>query len=288
MTNFDHGDFVLEETQAQQRESLLRSREIFFEPANLETHALFCGDERPSDEASYIQAFGGALNTVYNFRIMNEALEPGSTNTSFKQDTAAIVPLIKEIAHAIPGVHSQEEAEGGTELKRDAAEDVDCGYAKKRQAISELIATQSNAILSDTINLFPELFTNEEDRRFGEQVVNAHAHMADMQPYFTDGRQVIVTAVDSGAAFMVVRGSHSGKDGIINVTPNSTFDTNGAYKADLPTYCHNAWATKEVADRLHGMVPYDARQRAIAEMIDTVGTMRALGVETIAVRRPEA
>jgi hypothetical protein len=84
---------------------------------------------------------------------------------------------------------------------------------------------------------------------------------------------------------MLVTGTHVAQDGIINDKPNSSLQSGDALHANLPAYEHDSWATAEIYERLRHLYPYDKQELAIADLIDTIGTMRALKVERIAVRR---
>ena len=83
---------------------------------------------------------------------------------------------------------------------------------------------------------------------------------------------------------MLVDGSHTGKDGIINRNTFSTLDTGAALHQGLPTYNHDAGFAEQVLEKLQPKFKHDARFAQIAGFIDAIGTMRALGVENIAAR----
>lgn len=286
------GSFFNGEQQAmeQQEIALLASREIFFKSnLTIEDSPLFCTDERKSDVSTYLHAAGGILGIAYNRTIQNEVLQPGSVkSTTFARETASVVPLIKDVAKARPGVHSEVKREGGEDILRVHIDDCDCGYAAFRQAISTSVSENQVTIIDDAKRLLPELFETEADDSYALEVAAAHGRLAGTDSYFTSGRDVLLAGRDAGAEQMVVKGDHDGTAAIYNIVEGQAIDTNQANIAGLSTYSQDAWATALIADRLQDLYPYDSKQRKIAEVIDTIGTWRVLGVKVIAVRRPDS
>lgn len=287
MSNFEMHH---EEVSTMTQEAVLQSHEMFYDQqVTLDENELFCIDERESDQDGYIHAGGGALNIAFNLAIMREIKEPGSVNqTTFADDARATTGLLKTVCK--PGVHSAEEIEGDSTAvhdHNDEGKDVGCGYAAGRQAISASIAENGDALVALTKELRPELFQLESADDFAQQVVDAHRRMADTTSYFSSGRDALSAAREAGADTMNVRGTHNGRDGIINLVPNSSMSTNTANRASMATYDHDGWATAEIYDRLHSVMPYNPTEIAIAETIDILGTMKFLHVENFAVRRPE-
>lgn len=271
-------------------QEIIASREKFYVPVSLTNNDIFCGDERqPIDVATdYIHWFGGALNVPYNLAIMKETIHPGSVTDTFEEQTGSLVPVLLE-AGVQGGVHSDACSEQGDRMRIDNPEGaVGCGYGQKRPDISRLIADPANGVAEDALRLRPELFESQQDVDFADNVIESHGRLAEREGFFTSGRRVILTAVAKGAKSMLVAGEHSAKEGIINLDPESTLRSGEAMNAGLPAYNHDSWAIEETYDMIHHLYPYDKRQLQIAELIDTIGTMRALGVEDIAVRRPQA
>ena len=285
MTNHN---YVTTEEQFMTPEALLASREIFYGNTPLKETLIACGDERASDYGLYISLFGGGTaNTAYNYTIMAEVKTPGSSEgKTFAGDVVAVAKPVKEVVGVKSSVHSTEEIEGGNKINpAENAQDVDCGYLKKRAIISALIAEKADKIIADAKALRPELFSDERANDFASEVTAAHGRMAKNSAYFTTGRDVANAAIAAGEESMVVRGEHVGREGIINLVEDTSINGTDALAAGLATYEHDAWAGQEIRSSLSELYPYDSREMAIADLIDAIGTMRALGVETIAVRR---
>lgn len=267
---------------------ILTSHERFFVPASLESNTIFCGDERePDTPETYLHVFGGVLNVVYNLNIMQEIAVPGSVTQSFEAATEEIVPQVIKIARAQAGVHSDDHAEHGSTLRLDVLSGpVGCGYAGLRKEISQTIVDKHASIVGRAAELQPELFTAKTDTTFAQQAVDATDRLAHRPSFLTGGRKAVVAAARQGAKSMLVHGKHVGKQGIINKETNTTLNSNAALAARLPAYDHDAWATAAINNRLREVYPFDSRQQQIAELIDTLGTMVALGVklDDIAIR----
>lgn len=266
---------------------LLASREPFFTTVDIDTTDINCGDERPGGPEPYIHVFGGALNTPYNFAVLREVLQPGSVKGAFQSEVAGLTPVLLKTAGLRYGVHSDDHNESGATISVQRHEGgVGCGYGGKRQPISLLIAERRDEILQRATGLLPEFFASQDDEQFAAQVFEAHARLSANEAFFAGGgRAAVLAAMERGAHGMIVRGEHLAKDGIINLSPGSTILNSRALAADLPTYDHDAWATETTYDRLAELYPFEKRQLQLAEHLDTIGTMLALGVEDIVVRR---
>jgi hypothetical protein len=280
--------------------NIVASRERFYIPVSLETHDIFCGDERQRADISdtsggshvtiispeeHINWFGGGLNVAYNMTVMQETLQPDSVIDSFESRTASFVPLLMSVGVRV-GVHSDVQSEQGTRVRTDVEGAVGCGYAEKRQQISQFIQECGKEIVADAIELRPELFCKPNDDEIAQAIVAAHGRLAERKDFFTNGRRVVLAAAAKGAKVMLVEGEHSATEGIINRVPHTSLHGDEAAKADLATYNHDSWAVEESNARMQHLYPHDRHQQQIAELIDTIGTMRLLGVEKIAVRRP--
>lgn len=271
-------------------EQILNPREVFFESASLDKHQIFCGDERPPlYDDMFIHVFGGVLNPVYKYMILREMAEPGSVQTSFADEAAAMTPIIRDVAEVNPGVHSDTHAEDDNEFHADKTDGpVGCGFAGKRQAISRHIADNRESILRRLQELYPELMGDETGIAIASAVIDAHDRLAGREQVFASGgRSVVLAAANAGASTMLVDGEHIGREGIINEVEDSSMDSRTAAEAGLPAYTHDKWATKEIDSRLQGQYPFDPREEEIADIIDTIGTMNALNVplENIVRRR---
>lgn len=271
-----------------EQDVIITSREHLYGQVSLETNDVICGDDRePIDyKGLYIHWFGGELNPVYGLNILKEATQPGSVTGSWEQSVESTVPILRDVAGVSGGVHSDDTCEGDGKLKVDQADgDVGCGYALLRSDISELIVARRQLIIADAMNLQPELFESPQDIKYANDTIDAHDRLTKLDGFFTTGRGVVLTAIKQGAKPVVVRGKHTATTGIINEDASSSFDTGQAIKENLPAYDHDAGSLNEAYDRIHHLYPYDKRLRRIAGLIDTIGTMRALGVTDIAVRR---
>jgi hypothetical protein len=254
-------------------------REAFYRPASLDKDPIFCGDDRNKDG---IQLFGGVVNIAYNEAVLEEVAKPGSVTDSLEDRVEAkTAALIREGMH--PGVHSDTTAEQGTELKEDSEGPVGCAYALLRAAISEGIGRNGGELVEEAARLRPELFEKPGAHEFGLAVTAAHGRLAERESFQSPGRKVVLAAASKGAKTTVYEGDHIAGDAIINKEPSTRFDGGGAMNEGLPAYNHDAWAAEEIARRLND--PSDSKQRQIANLIDMLGTVRALGVGDTLVRR---
>lgn len=279
---------------------IVASREPFYvDELSLDTHDIFCFDERGVADAAadaagitavtpeeYIRAAGGGLNIVYNLTVVQEAENPFSVTNSFAERTAAMVPVLAK-ARIRPGVHSDVAAEGGNMVRPTFDGAVGCGYAELRAAINGVIADRGVEIIRDAAELRPELFEGPDDYNFAHAVVSAHERLTERPGFMTNGREVVLTAAGQGSKVMLVKGDHTGTEGIVNLVPGSSLGSDAANRAGLEAYNQDSWAIEEAGERVQHAYPHDKRHLQIAELIDAVGTMRALGVEDIAVRRPQ-
>ncbi len=274
------------------QDEIVKGREQFYVPASLESNDVNCSDEREpvgvEEPYVYIHWFGGVLKPVYNLAVIKEVTEPGSVQDTFEQRVRSTVPVLRDVAGISAGVHTDEACEG--DAKMDTARvdgDVGCGYALKRQDISGLIVARRTAVIADAMSLQPELFQSSQDMTYANEVVDAHKRLSERESFFTTGRKVVLSAVELGAKPMVVRGEHIGDTGIINTDPDTTIMSDQAFKAGMPVYNQDSGSLNQAYDRIRHIYPYDRRLQQIAELIDTIGTMRALGVTDIAVRRTQ-
>lgn len=270
-------------------EQIIDSREMFFAPVSLEKDPIFCGDERRALwDGAYIHLLGGALNISYNHILMDEVAQPDSSR-SFIDETEAVVTDMKEIAHAIPGVHSDTHKEEADEYQHDGEQDqVGCGFGQLRKEISAHIAANREAIVQRAIVLYPEIFGDAANIEYAYQSADAHDRLAQNDRVFAaSGRNIVNKAVDKGAKMMLVSGDHNGREGILNEKENESLDNNAANDAKLPAYIEDMWASKDINNRLREKYTYDPVQQKITEIVDTLGTMNILGVplENIVVRR---
>lgn len=278
---------------------ILGSREPFFGAVSLDTHYIFCFDERGIAEASadapgleaitpdtYIHVAGGSLNVPYNHAVLEETARPFGVTGSFRDRVEDTVPVL--IGAGIKaGVHSDVLTEKGNRIHDRSEGPVGCGYAESRGLISLRIAEQIAAIVNDAASLRPELFQGPQDYNLAHAIGAAHGRLAERQGFLGNGRLAVMAAAGKGAGIMLMRGKHTGREGIINLVPGSSLDSDQASGAGLEAYNQDSWAVQEANDRVRDAYPHDAHQQQIAELIDTIGTMRVLGVEDIVVRRPE-
>ncbi len=269
----------------EQTTDLLKTREQFFRAADIHTHPQFCGDEREAvGEDLYLHIFGGIANTAYTLMVLQEAAKPGSVEQPFDVTVASMVPLL--LARDIrAGVHSDDHAEHSIELHTERQEgEIGCGYIKLRQAISELIGKRGDEIIGILRQQDPILYGSEQACERARSFIETHANLAG-RAIFPNGRQVALAAIKAGAPYNMVSGDHVGKAGILDKRPGFTLDSTEALRHGLPTYDHDTWAAKATFDEIHDLYPYDEVDYEIANDVDAVGTMLALGVEDIAVRR---
>jgi hypothetical protein len=282
-----HQDFL--ETSGEfmsQHSEVLRERERFYVSATLEDY-LFCGDDRTKE--ALLSLFGGVLNISYNQQVLQEAVHPGSVNKPFDQTAREqTILIINKGGLPNAGVHSDTGAEGEHAHDIDVSKadgKVGCGYAELRGSISSLIVERADEIMELARTLRPELFATDQDEAQTRRLIAAHGRIAGRSSILPPGRQIVLSAKEAGAHSMVVDGPHTSKTGIINLRKNTKMDKTAAANAGLPTYTHDEWVALEVFDNLHDFFPYDKRMFDQGETIDTIGTMLALGVEEIAVRR---
>lgn len=284
-------------------EILARREPYYIDGLSLDTHDIFCFDERVVADADgtaddsgatealvvvtpedYIRAAGGGLNIVYNHAVVSEANDPFSVKGSFADHAGIIIPALIR-ARARPGVHSDVGAEDGNALRPTPKGRVGCGYAELRPVISDFIASNGKRLVEDSAGLRPELFRGPNDYSFAHAVVAAHERLVERPGFITDGRSVVLTAVGQGSRVMLVEGEHTGKDGVFNLVAGTSLDSDAANRAGLAAYNQDSWAIEEAGDRIRDEFPHDKQHLQIAELIDALGTMRALGVEDVVVRR---
>jgi hypothetical protein len=265
---------------------LLTSREPFFKnDVSLQYTPMFCGDERTAlYDGSYLHVFGGVANPAYTSVVLARATRH-SSSVNF---TEAVAEAAAEsnAASIAAGIHSDTHSETGQHIATEGDSPIGCGYIKLRQPISAVIAEDPNKVVAEAETLCPELFTDPSDTNFAHEIVRAHKSLATDENFFTgNSRQVAAAAINKGAPTMLVDGNHIAVEGIINKKTHSTIDSNAASKSGASVYVHDSWANQELAAALPELQPYTRQQLEIAELIDTIGTMWALGVKTIAIRR---
>lgn len=262
---------------------LLKTREQYFGDADLHKLPIFCGDERPSDSGLYIHQFGGIANPAYTLMVLAEANDPGSAQTPLDRAVTDLIPVLKERS-IDAGVHSDDHAEHGDKLQTDKEiGKIGCGYLELRQNISQLIIERGREIVAKLKEIDPVLYGSQHNRDRAFDFCRAHGRMI-RQPIYPIGRKVALSAVAAGAPHNIVRGDHLGKAGIINKR-SGTLDSNQAFKDGMPTYDHDSWAALDTYDEIKDLYSFDRTDYEIANDVDAVGTMFALGVEDIAVRR---
>lgn len=264
----------------------LRARKKFYQSVSMRRDFWFCGDERESNLARYIRVFGGVANFAYNLDIMREVTEPGSVTGTMAESVSSLSTLLLHYGiHA--GVHSDDSAEQGEAFDVNATNNlIGCSYITNRQTISQLITSHGPQLIHEAMMQRPELFTEYGDTVFAKSVIKATERLAARESYFAaPPRSIAQAAIEHGAPAMVVKGTHSAKFGIINLVENTSIDSTQASQAGLAACSHDAWATEAAHDKLRQFFPYDKKQLMIAELIDTIGTMTALGVVQIETRR---
>lgn len=259
------------------------SREHLFVSADIYNDPINCGDDRKSTIDKFIHMFGGVLFVSYTSAVMQEIEQPGSVE-NLPDLTQQVTNYLKSNGIKGIGVHSDVSAEHDSNLHTDKPDGpVGCGFAAKRGVISQLISENRDEIIEQASQLIPELFIEESAYSYAHQAADAHHRLSERaEKAIGDGRKLVLSACESGAETAVVTGEHVATDGIINTRHDTTFDTNTATAEGLPAYNHNLWASNALIEMLPSQP--DRTQAAIASLIDIIGTMRALGVQNIAVR----
>lgn len=262
---------------------LLRSREQYFAEADLRQLPILCGDERPSDSGLYIHKFGGVANTAYTLLVLSEAGTEGAATTPLDEAVTSLIPIL-QARDINAGVHSDDHAEKGPVLQTDKEiGKIGCGYLELRQPISQLIIERGREIIDILKQEDPVLYGSPQNRERAFDFCRAHGRLIG-RPIFPLGRKVALSAIRAGAPFNMVTGNHVGEDGIIN-KHSGTLDSAQSFSDGLPTYSHDSWAAVETFDALKDLYDFDRTDYEIANDVDAVGTMLALGVKRIAVRR---
>src|SRR6185312_6219102 len=140
---------------------ILTPREALYVPASLDTHYMFCFDEREMAEITgqtpgietaepdvYIHMAGGSLSIAYNQAVIEEAEQPFSVNGSFAGRTGTVMPVLLK-ARMKPGVHSDVASERGHHVNSVMSGPVGCGYAEARPGISLSIAENITGIVDE-------------------------------------------------------------------------------------------------------------------------------------------
>lgn len=262
---------------------LLQTREQYFAEADLRQLPILCGDERPSDSGLYIHKFGGVANTAYTLLVLSEASTKGAATTPLDEAVTSLIPILQE-RDIDAGVHSDDHAEKGLVLQTDKEiGKIGCGYLELRQPISQLIIERGREIVALLKEIDPVLYGSQHNRERAFRFCQAHGRMIE-RPIYPSGRQIALSAVRAGAPHNIVTGNHVGKAGIINKR-SGTLDSTQAIVDGLPTYSHDSWAAVDTFDTIKDLYAFDRTDYEIANDVDAVGTMLALGVEDIAIRR---
>ena len=151
--------------------------------------------------------------------------------------------------------------------------------------ISSFIGQNQNQILSIAQNLRPELFGSERELSDANAIIKAHQTMA--KSLHVSGRELVKKSLELGASGVVVLGVHKSKRGVYNLMRNTSLDTNLANQDQNPAYIQDAWAVIDIVKGLSDIIPLDIKKVEIADLIDSIGIMLALGVDPdkIEVRR---
>jgi hypothetical protein len=263
-------------------EELVTKREHLFVPVDLKIDGYNCLDDQESDWDRYAHIGGGAASLGFTRMVIAHIRRPGSAG-GFADTTADTIDVLAANGYQHQGIHSSVNAEDGDRVQFDKLEGgIGCGYMQLRREISQGISQNGREYVDEATRLFPELFDNEADNAYAWQVVGAHEWFSAEPSRIDPGRRVFMTASEHGAEAMLVRGGHAASEGIINTEPGSTLNSNAAVTEGLPCYDFDVWAPAEML----ALMPenLDARQAAIANIIDTIGTLKALGVTHIARR----
>jgi hypothetical protein len=268
-------------------QEILGAHERFFvSGVSINTHRIFCGDERkPLLAGVFIHVFGGAANTAFNTQILAQATKKGSRLATFMQAASETAKAL--VSHGIAaGVHSDTHSETSNEINPESTAPIGCGYIKLRRAISQTIAANPDAIVRLAESLCPEFFTDPADTTFAHSIVKSHMQLAASDAFFThSSREVATAALREGAPGMLVNGDHTATLGIINLQRGTTIDSGTAFNDNKSIYVHDAWASRAMAEHYDAAQAFTDKEWHIADLIDAIGTMQALGVTEIAVRR---
>lgn len=262
---------------------LLKSREPYFKQAGLKELVHLCGDERAAEDL-YIHLFGGVANTTYTTNVLQETSEEGSVTTPLDESVPTTVIELSGI-DIKAGVHSDNHAELGNTIDTNETEGkIGCGYLELRQAISLGIGERVEEIVKILSQADPVLYSSEDNRDRAREYCYAHGRLSKRN-IFPAGRKIALAALKAGAPSNIVKGDHVGKQGIINKRRNTTLASTEAFHNGLPTYDHDSWAAIDTYREIKGNYGFVESDYEIANDVDAVGTMLALGVEEIAVRR---
>ena len=251
-----------------------------FVSVDLMKSLIVCGDDRElvySNEC--IHVFGGALYTPYLLSIILASLDQESTPPNFMDNVNSLIPLMLS-RHFNLSVHSDDKNEhGGHAINTNDPNltDVGCGFAQKRSLISSFIAQNGERILSIAESLRPELFGSEQELNDATNIIMAHDKMA--RALNVSGRELVKRSLELGTSGVVVLGSHKSKRGVYNLAKNSSLDTNLANENNIPAYTQDGWAVIDIMKGLNDIIPLDIRKVEIADLIDSIGIMLALGVD---------
>jgi hypothetical protein len=285
------GDLQMNQVADADQQEIIEKRERFAGPVSLDKNAIFCVDDRPSDqEDMYVHWLGGILDPVYSVLVMQEMTRPGSVKGSLADSVRSVMPVIVRASGVqYPGVHSDDASEGGRhELNTAIAEGIiGCGYALNRQAISEQNFSDAPSLIAVAKQKRPELFESTQDDEYAHSFVAAHERLTHREGFLGSGRGLVLAAVKAGALSMIVQGKHEATQAIYNLDPETTIGTTAAAKADLDVYVKDAGLIERAYDGIRKVYPYDKRALMIGDLIDTISTFRLLGIDDqdIAVRR---
>lgn len=263
---------------------LIADYEQFYGNVDLKTAEIYCGDDRSRD--TDINLFGGAGNVPYTLMVLQEEAQTGSVEQKVDEAVASLVPVLKEKGIRV-GVHSDEghEPTSATEIDPVSNEGLGCKWLEARQAVSEVAASNVDKIITILEREDPGTYANDHTRARVQAICAAHGRLAERNIH-VPGRKIAAKAMEKGAPSIVLGGDHyKESDGFLNKRMGTTFHSEQAAAAGKPAYDHDSWAAKASFDEIHDLYPYDKKDFEIANDIDAVATLLALGVQNIAVRR---
>ncbi len=263
-----------------------------FVNVDIRSSLISCGDDREIDYSNpFIHIFGGALYAPYLSMVLTVANNPETTPPNFIETVNSLVPYMVSSLNLKLGVHSDSNNEHNNHtinINDPSIESVGCAFAQKRQAISFFISENSNLVLGIAKKLREELFQEEQDIEIAKSIFMAHKLVSgSLASQKVSGRDLVRKALELGVNQSIVLGEHLAQRGIINLKSNTSLDTNQANQNNNPSYEHDSWAVLEIFKALRDIMPFDTKKLEMADLIDVIGIMLALGVkeDRIEIRR---
>lgn len=251
----------------------------FANNVKLGQNQIICGDARGPDGA-FIRVLGGAVTLTYQAMLMQETLKPGSVTSSIEDFISRYTPVfiedgIKLSAHS----DTRSDPEGKLDVQLRSGS-IGCALAQNLSNISRTAANQPKKHTERSMQENPQLFKEDPLLKiFAQEYLEALGRLANRSGVIGSGREMVISAVQSGAEARVYSGLPITSNGVANYEPGSSIDVKKSKLHGSPVYVDDSWAQIELFDKYSEMYPVKPNQRRVAVSIFTNAIFDALKVE---------